>query len=157
MTVVRRSIEVPVAVSEAEGLWYDVGTWPAWVDGFGAVSEVRDPWPMTGGRLMWNSSPYGRGHVSEQVTYWQPGVGQTSDVEDERMTAVQSVAFDEVPGGARVTLELDYAIKQSRPWTALVDVLFIRRAMGDSLRRTLEAFERELAPDAGGPGQGDLR
>ena len=40
-------------------------------------------------------------------------------------------------------LELAYAIKQDRGVPAVVDFLFVRRPMRDSLKRTLSRFERE--------------
>ena len=39
----------------------------------------------------------------------------------------------------KVTLALDYRLKDRRPLRPLVDLLFIRRAQSDSLRRTLGA------------------
>ena len=46
-----------------------------------------------------------------------------------------------------VGLELDYQLKRRPPGWQVVDLLFIRRAMRDSLRRTLTRFGRELAAD----------
>ena len=150
MTAVRRTIEVAGTVGAAEALWYDVDRWPAWVDGFGSLVERRDPWPRTGGEVAWRSGPYGRGSVTERASWFGAGEGQTVDFEDDRMTGRQSVAFTpaESGGGTSVTLSFDYAIKQARPGMFIVDLLFIRRAVGDSLRRTLEAFAAELAPAA---------
>lgn len=148
MSAVRRSIELGGTPLQAEALWYDVQRWPAWVDGFGQVVERRDPWPDPGGVVVWTSSPYGRGRVTERVTSRRPGAGQDAEVDDDRITATQSLSFAPAPGGAEVTLSLDYRIKRSYPGIFLVDLLFIRRAMGDSLRRTLEAFGRELRSSA---------
>ena len=154
MTIVRRAIDVSASLAEAEALWYEPSRWASWVDGFGHVVEVREPWPRAGGELAWQSNPYGRGQVTERVTSQVPGEGQEADVDDDRMTARQSVAFAPRGGGdgTRVALEFDYRIKRARPWMFLVDVLFIRRAMGDSLGRTLDGFARELGE--AGPGRG---
>ena len=46
-----------------------------------------------------------------------------------------------------MALELDYELKQSGPVRALVDLLFIRRAVRDSLRRTLARFSREVSAE----------
>lgn len=145
MTVVRRSIDLPGAdVAAAEALWFDVGRWASWVDGFGSVAKLSEPWPDSGGVVVWDSNPYGRGHVTERSVTRRPGAGQQAEVEDDRLRGRQAVSFDAVRGGVAVTLTLDYAIKAARPGMFLVDLLFIRRAVGDSLRRTLEGFAREL-------------
>ncbi len=48
----------------------------------------------------------------------------------------------------RVELELEYAIKREQAaWTPLVDLLFVRRPMRESLQRTLDRFARELQAD----------
>jgi len=57
------------------------------------------------------------------------------------------VAFVALDDGTEVTLSLDYRLKSGGPLRAVVDVLFIRRALGDSLRRTLVRFSRELSSD----------
>ena len=42
-----------------------------------------------------------------------------------------------------MTLTLDYELKNRRFLTPLADLLFIRRELGDSLRRTLARFGHE--------------
>jgi uncharacterized membrane protein len=85
--------------------------------------------------------------VREQVVAQQPGVGQTVAFADERMEGTQRVAFEQLEGGVGVALELDYRLTGVRFAAALLDALFIRRAIRDSLRRTLERFGRELAAE----------
>jgi polyketide cyclase/dehydrase/lipid transport protein len=145
MTTARRSLECPASLAEVEALWYDLARWRSWVDGFERVVERREPWPRTGGAVIWQSTPYGRGRVSEGVREYQVGGGQAVAFEDDRMRGTQRVSFAQTAEGVAVTLELRYEIKGSRLAMALVDLLFIRRAVGDSLRRTLEGFARELA------------
>ena len=58
--------------------------------------------------------------------------------------STQTVAFAPLDDGVRVTLSLDYKLKQGGPLRALADLFFIGRAMRDSLRRTLLRFAREL-------------
>ena len=147
MAVARAAIEVPGSISEAEALWYDVRRWPAWVDGLGHVLKVDDTWPQAGARVVWESRPGGRGRVLEQVTRYETRAGQVVEVEDERLRGTQTLRFDPAEGGARVSLELDYKLKPGVLLRALVDLLFVRRAMADSMRRTLGRFGRELAAD----------
>jgi len=140
----RAAIEVPASVPDAEALWYDLKRWPAFIDGFGHV--VRDEgWPRAQGVLVWDSTPAGRGRVVERVSAQVPGQGQTADVEDPRLAGTQTVAFTAVDSGVGVPLSLDYRLKGGVPGLGvLVDLLFIGRAMRDSLRRTLVRFAREL-------------
>jgi hypothetical protein len=144
----RASIDVEARVSEAEALWYDLARWPAFVDGFAHVVKVEGDWPRAGARLIWTSVPDGRGSVVERVLRHEVRTGQTVEVEDERLTGEQSVTFTPAGDGAvRVDLELTWRLKQSHPLTPLVDLLFVRRAFGDALARTLTRFRRELRGD----------
>ena len=113
----------------------------------GSVARVDAGWPATGATLIWDSRPGGRGRVVERVTRYEARVGQTSEVEDERLRGTQTVGFAALEDGVEVSLELEYQLKESGPLRAVTDVLFIRRALGDSLRRTLARFARELAAD----------
>ncbi|MFL5819273.1 MAG: SRPBCC family protein [Solirubrobacteraceae bacterium] len=128
----------------AERLWYDTARWPAFIDGFGHLVKVEGDWPAPGSRVVWDSTPAGRGRVVERVVEHQPGVGQAVEVEDPRLHGTQRVRFERLADGTAVGLELDYRLKQRGPLTALVDALFIRRAIRDSLRRTLARLSREL-------------
>jgi hypothetical protein len=140
------SIEVPGLASEAEALWYDPVRWAAWVDGFGHVVELPDGWPAEG-RLVWDSVPEGRGRVHETVTAFEPRAGQTLAVEDSRLRGIQRVEFTPGPETTKVTLSLEYELKDTNPLTPVVDLLFVRRAVGASLRRTLARFARERRGD----------
>src|SRR5918992_369851 len=104
---VAASALVPGGVADAEALWYDRHRWPSWIDGFGHVAKLEGDWPRPGARLLWESRPGGRGLVSERVTAYEPGRGQTLDVEDERMESVQTVFFEPAGDSVRVTLALD--------------------------------------------------
>jgi hypothetical protein len=140
---------VPGRLAEAETLWYDPHRWPSWVDGFGHVVKLEGDWPGVGARLLWQSPPKGRGLVQERVTAYEARIGQAREVEDERLRGVQTVAFEAVGDEVRVTLALEYELKQSGPLGPLVDRLFIRRSMGDSLRRTLTRFTYERRAEVG--------
>jgi len=140
------SVEVPGLASEAEALWYDPVRWPAWVDGFGHLLELPDGWPASG-QVVWNSVPGGRERVIETVTAYEPRGGQTLAVEDSRLRGTQRVTFTPGPEQTKVTLSLEYEIKERTPVTWLVDLLFVRREVVASLRRTLARFARERRGD----------
>jgi hypothetical protein len=138
---------VPGGVGDAEALWYDVGRWSAFVDGFASVVRRDEAWPERG-ELVWDSTPAGRGRVVERVIAYAAGAGQTAEVEDERLFGTQQVAFEAAGDRTRVTLVLDYSLKERNLFTPLVDLLFVRRAVGDALRRTLVRFAVERRGDA---------
>jgi hypothetical protein len=142
----KASIEVPGLASDAEALWYDQVRWASWVDGFGHVVELSEKWPATG-TLQWNSTPEGRGRVLETVTAYEPRSGQTLAVEDSRLRGTQRVEFTPGPEAVKVSLTLEYELKERNPLTWLVDGLFVRREMAASLRRTLARFARERRGD----------
>jgi hypothetical protein len=75
--------------------------------------------------------------VTERVTRFEPRSGQDLDVEDPTMTGAQRLRF--APGA--VALELDYRLKGHG---RVLDLLFVRRAMRDSLRRTVDRFALEV-------------
>ena len=131
----------------AEALWYDTSRWGSFVDGFAHVARLEGDWPAAGAQLTWDSRPHGRGRVIERVLWQKPGEGQGVEVEDERLAGRQTVRFEELEDGVGIELELDYRLKRTNPLTPLVDVLFVRRALAASLRRTLERFDRELAAE----------
>ena len=132
---------------EAEQLWYDPKRWPGWIDGFSHVVKLEGDWPGVGARSVWESRPGGRGRVVERVTVYEARVGQTVAVEDERLRGTQAVSFEPGPDGVEVALELEYELKDRNPLTRLTDALFIRRALRDSLKRSLLRFARERRGD----------
>jgi hypothetical protein len=144
---VRAVVNVPGLASEAETLWYDPQRWPAWIDGFGHVSKLEGNWPAVGARAVWDSKPGGRGRVVERVTAYEARSGQTLAVEDEKLRGTQAVTFEPGPDGVAVALELEYEIKAANVLTPLVDALFVRRALRESLQRSLNGFARELRGD----------
>lgn len=135
---------VPGRIVEAEDLFYDPHRWAAWIDGYGHTSRLEGDWPDVGAQLVWDSPPRGRGRVFEQVTAYEPRVSQTRDIEDDRLQGSQTVAFESAGADeVKVTLTLEYELKQRNAFTALVDRLYIRRELTDSLRRTLTKFGHE--------------
>lgn len=149
---VEASIEVPGRASEAENLWYDTRRWPAFVDGLVHVLGVDEGWPaQRGARVRWTTSAGGRGHVAEEVVEHEPRVGQTLRVEDEHLRGTQRVSFEAIgTDRTKITLALDYEIKRERGVKPVVDWLFVRRPVRDSLRRTLSRFARELRDEREG-------
>jgi hypothetical protein len=147
VTRIEASVLVPGRVSDAEGLWYDVGRWPNFVDGFAAIVQRDDDWPASG-TVIWDSTPHGRGRVLERVSHHEQRAGQTAEVEDERLEGIQRIAFRPEGGDTRVTLSLDYRLKERNLLTPIIDFLFVRRAVGDALRRTVSRFAQERRGDA---------
>jgi hypothetical protein len=140
----RATIVVPGRIIEAEELWYDPHRWAAWVDGFGHVNRLDGDWPDVGARLVWDSPPRGRGRVQELVTAYEARTRQAREVEDERLRGVQTVEFESAGADeVQITLTLDYQLKERHPFTWLVDRLFVRRELTESLRRTLIRFGHE--------------
>jgi hypothetical protein len=140
------SVDVPGLASAAEQLWYDPVRWPAWIDGFAHVVELSEEWPAEG-RLVWTSTPEGRGRVLETVVSYEPRGGQTLEVEDSRLRGTQEVRFTPGPETVKITLSLDYELKEQAPLTPLLDLFFVRRQIVASLRRTLARFARERRGD----------
>jgi Polyketide cyclase / dehydrase and lipid transport len=145
------TVTVPGRVADAEELWYDKHRWAAWVDGFGHVIKLDGEWPQPGARLLWDSPPKGRGRVVERVTAYEPRAGHTLDVEDERLQGTQTVTFEPVGDDVRITLVLEYELKQRQPLTPLIDLLFIRRALRASLTRSLNRFAHERRAELHAP------
>jgi hypothetical protein len=141
---VRATQTFSASVPEAERCWYDTDRWAAWVDGLDHVLAITAPWPQAGGSVTWQSGPAGRGRVSELVVAYAPADGQAVDVSDDEMTGHQTVAFLAVPDGVEVTLQLEYRLNRRSLFLPVVDVLFIRRQMTQSLARTLARFGARL-------------
>jgi hypothetical protein len=147
MPRVRAVQTVPGLASEAEAVWYDPQRWPAWVDGFGHSLKLEGDWPAVGARSVWDSKPGGRGRVVERVSAYEARVGQTLAVEDEKLRGTQRVTFKPDADAVEVALELVYELKERNALTPLTDALFIRRALRDSLKRSLTRFARERRAD----------
>jgi hypothetical protein len=141
---VRAEIKLPGSVHEAEALWYDTSRWPTWVDGLAHVERVDGEWPGVSAKVIWDSTPAGRGRVVERVVAHEPLSGQTLEVEDDQVRGRQSVWFTPEDEEVRVNLELRYEFKKRSLVMPLVDLLFVRRAMTASLRQTLTRFGVEL-------------
>jgi hypothetical protein len=143
MPIVRASADLPAAPGLAQRLWTDLSRWPTFIDGFSQVLEVSDSWPEAGAKLVWRSTPAGRGRVTERVVEHEEGLFAT-DIFEDQLNGRQTLWFE--PGV--VTMELDYSLPGSGPFRVLTDVLFIRRALTMALERTLRRFSTEVADEA---------
>lgn len=140
------SVVVPGGPADAEALFYAPGRRAAWVDGFAHVVSLRGPWPEPGSALTWRSPPGGRGPVREKIVARTPGGGSTIEIEDERLSGVELVAFAPAGDGTRVSLSLEYRLKDHTPLTPVIDH-FVRRSLREGLRRSPARFARERAAD----------
>jgi hypothetical protein len=148
MGVVREAIATRLDRDRAFALWIDVRRWPTFVDGFGHVERLDEDWPARGAKLVWRSTPDGRGTVTERVTDSAPGRVLVTDVFEERCAGVQTVTFEPDAEGSVVELELDYELAKGGPLKGITDVLFIRARQAEALRRTLRRFATEAAEEA---------
>jgi hypothetical protein len=133
---------------EALDLWLDINRWPTFVDGFSKVSEVRGEWPSQGATVIWDSRAGGRGRVTERITAYDPARRVVVDVFDEQLSGTQTAVVTADEHGCAIEVALDYRLSDQAPWKKIADVIFIRRALRDSIGRTLRRFVVEAAEDA---------
>lgn len=148
-----RAVEVAGAVAldpeAAAALWRDVRRWSGFVEGLQRIEEEGRDWPRPGARVVWASGTGGRGRVTEKVESSTPTSFATR-VHEERLTGTQAIAFTSTDdGGCAAHLSLEYELAGAAPLKGLTDLLFIRRALRDSLTRTLRRFAVEAQEDAG--------
>jgi Polyketide cyclase / dehydrase and lipid transport len=152
VTTVRAARTVVLPPDRAEQLWLDVSRWATFIEGFGHPIERDESWPAEGSKLVWESLPGGRGRVTERV------ISRTADhlttrLNEESLYGLQTVTFHEGDdGGTIIELSLEYELNPTTIWRQgplgkLVNLLFIRRAMTDSLIRTLRRFATEAAEE----------
>jgi hypothetical protein len=138
---------LPLTPPDVLRLWADVDRWPSFVEGYARLIELREPWPEAGGRVVWESTPTGRGRVTETV------VSRSSDrfsvqVFEPALAGTQTLLVAPADDGSEVELSLEYELSRYGPLRGLADMLFIRRALRDSLRRTLTRFRIEAEEEA---------
>jgi Polyketide cyclase / dehydrase and lipid transport len=142
----RRTVVLPPP--EALRLWSDTGRWPTFVEGFARLLERSPEWPAPESRVVWESSPGGRGKVTEKVVQSGPG-GFATMVFEDALIGRQTLRAAGADDGAEVVLSLEYALTRYGPFGVVADALFIRRALRDALRRTLARFAVEAEEEAG--------
>jgi Polyketide cyclase / dehydrase and lipid transport len=145
----RAETEVVLTPEAALRLWTDPTRWATFVEGFARVVEQDAGWPGEGSRLVWESVPAGRGRVTEKVLRGAAADRFATQVFEERLMGVQTFRAAESETGSRVELSLEYALTKYGPLGGLADAIFIRRALRDSLRRTLSRFAVEAEEEAG--------
>jgi hypothetical protein len=145
----RAQTDLVLTPEAALRLWSDPDRWATFVEGFARVVE-RDPdWPGGGAKLVWESTPAGRGRVTEKVVEAEGPDRFVTQVFEDRLHGRQTFRVVESEGGSRAELALEYELTKYGPLGAIADAIFIRRAIRDSLRRTLRRFSVEAEEEAG--------
>jgi hypothetical protein len=149
MRTARADAEVALTPEAALRLWTDLSRWASFVEGFARVLEADREWPAHDSRVIWESIPAGRGRVTEKVVEPPAAGAFATMVFEDRLAGRQTFHAVESAGGARVELTLEYTLTRHGPLGAVADAIFIRRALRDSLRRTIQRFAVEAQDDAG--------
>lgn len=148
MRTARARVAVPLGPDQALALWTDVERWPSFVEGFARRLELAPDWPAKGARVVWESSPDGRGRVTETVVENQADRFSTR-VFEEALIGTQTLRTMPGSDGSEIELMLDYELAKYGPLAGIADAIFIRRALRDALRRTLYRFRVEAEDEAG--------
>jgi hypothetical protein len=138
---------LPLRPDEVLRLWSDTARWPTFIEGYARVVAVGRGWPEVGGRVVWESNPAGRGRVTETVVESAPDRFSTQVFEDA-LAGTQTLRVLPAGDGSEAELSLEYELTKYGPLAGIADALFIRRALRDSLRRTLRRFATEAAEEA---------
>ena len=149
MRTARAQADLVLTPEAALRLWADLDRWPSFVEGYARTVERSPDWPGGGARLVWESTPAGRGRVTEKVAEGEGPDRFVTQVFEERLHGLQTFRVIESEGGSRAELSLEYTLTKYGPLSALADAIFIRRAIRDSLRRTLARFAVEAEEEAG--------
>jgi Polyketide cyclase / dehydrase and lipid transport len=112
------------------------------------VLEQSSGWPAEGERVSWESTPGGRGRVTEKVVERRSDSFSTMVFESALMGR-QTLRAAPHTTGAEVELSLEYTLVKYGPLSVVADALFIRRALRDSLQRTVGRFAVEAEDEAG--------
>jgi hypothetical protein len=138
---------LPLTPPEVLRLWSDVERWPSFIEGFARLLDVTEAWPEPGGRVVWESTPDGRGRVTETVTE-RAGDRFSTQVYEQALAGRQTLRALPASDGSEVELSLEYELAKYGPLRGVADALFIRRALRDALRRTLFRFGVEAEEQA---------
>jgi Polyketide cyclase / dehydrase and lipid transport len=145
----RAQADLVLTPEAALRLWTDLERWPSFVEGFARVLDRSPDWPDGNARVVWESTPAGRGRVTEKVAQGQGPDRFVTHVYEERLAGTQIFRVVESEAGSRAELSLEYKLTKYGPLSAVADAIFIRRAIRDSLRRTLFRFSVEAEEEAG--------
>lgn len=152
MAEVSAEVEVAAPLADVWDLYFNPESWRSWVDGFARVT-ASDDYPRRGGSLSWESTPAGRGRVSERVLEHQPRRLHRVAYTDPGSAGELETSFEMVPAGdhirrTRVVQMLRYELQQAGPFAAVTERLFIRSQMRRSLQRSLGGLMAEAAEAA---------
>ena len=148
MRTARAGGVVRLTPPETLALWSDVERWPSFVEGFARRLELAPDWPAKGARVVWESTPDGRGRVTETVVEHEADRFATQ-VFEEALMGTQTLRVAPTDDGTELLLELEYQLEKYGPLSGIADAIFIRRALRDALRRTLFRFGLEAEDEAG--------
>jgi uncharacterized protein YndB with AHSA1/START domain len=145
---VEAEVEISAPLADVWELYFDPERWRSWVDGFARVSS-SDGYPEVGGTLVWESTPPGRGRVSERVIEHEPRRLHRVSFRDPSTEGILEARFEMVAAGegdraTRVVQALTYDLVDKGPISAITDRLFIRSQMRQSLQRSLADLRGEL-------------
>jgi len=151
MAEVGGEVEIAAPLAEVWELYLDPHRWRSWVDGFGRVT-ASDGYPEEGGTLVWESTPAGRGRVTERVLGHEPRRLHRVAYSDPGSAGELETRFEMAPAGGEarktlVTQTLRYQLQEGGPLAVLTDLLFIRSQMRGSLQRTLAGLRAEAAAE----------
>ena len=147
MRTARAGATLPLSPTDALALWSDVERWPSFVEGYARRLELSPAWPEKGARVVWESVPDGRGRVTETVLENSADRFSTQ-VFEEALLGTQTLRAASSGEGSEIELTLEYQLTKYGPLGGVADALFIRRALRDSLRRTLFRFGIEAEEEA---------
>lgn len=148
MREVGAEIEIDAPLADVWAVYFDPAGWRRWVDGFARIT-AGDGYPERGGTLSWESTPAGRGRVTERVIEHEPRRLHRVEYSDPGSSGQLETRFEMVPAGervrrTRVSQKLSYELREAGPFGAITDVLFIRSQMRGSLERTLAELRLEV-------------
>ena len=87
--------------------------------------------------------------MQQKVTASEPPFRLQTLIFEEKLSGTQTATFEPLEeGGTVFGLRLEYTLTRAGPLGAITDVLFIRRALRDSLTRTCTRFAREASEEA---------
>lgn len=148
MRTAQAGATLPLSPPDVLALWSDVERWPSFVEGYARRLELSPDWPDKGARVVWESTPDGRGRVTETVV--ENSVDRFSTrVYEEALMGTQTLRAAPAGDGSEIELTLEYELAKYGPLRGVADALFIRRALRDALRRTLFRFSIEAEDEAG--------
>src|SRR5688572_1720196 len=117
---------LPLPPVEVLRLWSDIDRWPTFVQGFARRLGRTQAWHDPGRRVVWESTPDGRGRVTETVAENAPDRFATQ-VYEKALTGTQTLRALPASDGSEVELSLEYELTRYGPLRGVADAIFIRR------------------------------